>query len=76
MDNHEAAREALYGDEPLSAGLDEHLAECADCRRLQARLRRLDELERARPIPEPPPGLLGRVLASTSWTPSTNTSSA
>jgi hypothetical protein len=63
--DHERFHDAIYGEESLP-GLGEHLAGCRECRRLVARLERIDREIRETPIPEPSPTLVAEILARTS----------
>jgi hypothetical protein len=65
--DHDRFREAIYADE-TAPGAVEHLAECEECRRLVARLKRIDQRIRDTPIPEPRPGLVDDILAGIAGT--------
>ncbi len=63
-DFHDLLQQRLDGAPgPEPAGLDRHLAECAECRAWQAAARRLEEGLRRLTPPAPPAGLADRMVA-------------
>lgn len=65
-DVRERLAEYAAGELPASGGLDVHLASCRECAGELARYRELASALRAleRRVPDPPPGLQARIVAS------------